>query len=121
MESARREIMRRGGAGPRDVGQTYLNGRGISLVPGPEVLRFHPAADHPKLKQRFPAMIARVIGSSETSFQVTYLGADGKGKAAVDKADQRRTLGASKVGVVSLAEDRGRRVPPGRRGRSRPF
>jgi hypothetical protein len=84
--------------------EIYLKGRGISLVPGPEVLRFHPAADHPKLKQKFPAMIAEVTGSSEASFQVTYLASDGKGNAAVDKADQRRTLGASKSGFVGLAE-----------------
>jgi hypothetical protein len=84
--------------------EAYLKARGISLVPGPEVLRFHAAADHPKLKQRFPALIAKVIGSSEASFQVTYLAPDGKGKAAVDKADQRRTLGANKFGVVGLAE-----------------
>jgi hypothetical protein len=84
--------------------EAYLKGRGISLVPGPEILRFHPDADHPKLKQKFPALIAKVIGASEASFQVTYLAPESKVKAAVDKADQRRTLGANKFGVVGLAE-----------------
>jgi hypothetical protein len=38
-----------------------------------------------------------VIGAAEASFQVTYLSADGKGKAAIDKEDQRRTLGPTKA------------------------
>jgi hypothetical protein len=84
--------------------ETYLNGRGIRLSPWPTALRFHPAADHSKLKQKFPALIAQVIGAAEASFQLTYLAPDGKGKAALDKADQRRTLGANRFGFVGLAE-----------------
>jgi Toprim domain len=86
------------------LAEVYLNGRGIRLAPWPAALRFHPAADHTKLKQKFPALIARVIGAAEASFQFTYLSADGKGKAAIDKEDQRRTLGSNKGGVVVLAE-----------------
>ena len=87
------------------LAEPYLNGRGIRLTPWPTALRFHPAADHPKLKQQFPAMIAKVVGAAEPSFQVTYLSTDGKGKAAIDKEDQRRTLGSNKGGIVLLTDD----------------
>lgn len=87
------------------LAEVYLNGRGIRVAPWPAALRFHPAADHPKLKQKFPALIARVIGAAEASFQFTYLSADGKSKAAIDKEDQRRTLGSNKGGVVLLTDD----------------
>jgi hypothetical protein len=90
---------------PGTLAEVYLNSRGICLSSWPATLRFHPAADHPKLKQRFPAMIAKVIGASEPSFQVTYLSADGKGKAAISKEDQRRTLGSNKGGAVFLSDD----------------
>ena len=91
--------------GPSTLAEVYLNGRGIRLAPWPAVLRFHPAADHPKLKQKFPALIAQVIGAAEASFQFTYLSADGKGKAAISKEDRRRTFGANKGGVVLLTDD----------------
>jgi hypothetical protein len=91
--------------GPAPLLEVYLNGRGIRLAPWPAALHFHPAADHPKLKQKFPALIAQVIGAAEASFQVTYLSADGKGKAAIDKEDQRRTLGSNRGGVVLLTDD----------------
>jgi hypothetical protein len=87
------------------LAEVYLNHRGIRLAPWPAALRFHPAADHPKLKQKFPALIAQVNGAAEDSFQFTYLSADGKGKAAIDKQDQRRTLGSNKGGVVLLTDD----------------
>jgi hypothetical protein len=90
--------------GPDTLAKAYLNGRGIHLASWPAALRFHPAADHPKLKQRIPAMIAQVIGASEPSFQTTYLTTDGR-KAEIDKEDQRRTLGSNKGGVVLLTDD----------------
>jgi hypothetical protein len=85
-------------------GVVYLGGRGISLIPGPEVLRFHPGLAHPKLKKKMPAIIAKVTGSEEPSFNVTWLRADGKDKAKIDKADQRRTFGSSRGGVVQLGD-----------------
>jgi hypothetical protein len=91
--------------GPGTLAEAYLEDRGIRLASWPAALRFHPAADHPKLKQRFPAMIAQVLGTAEPSFQVTYLAVDGKGKAAIDKEDQRRTLGSNKGGIVILSDD----------------
>jgi hypothetical protein len=45
--------------GPDPLAKAYFNSRGIRLEPWPAALRFHPAADHPKLKQKFPALIAR--------------------------------------------------------------
>ena len=88
--------------GPSTSAESYLNGRGIRLAPWPAALRFHPAADHPRLKQKFPALVAQVVGAPEASFQFTYLSAEGKGKAAINKEDQRRTLGSNKGGVVHL-------------------
>ena len=41
----------------------------------------------------------------EPGFQFTYLSAEGKDKAAIDKEDQRRTLGSNKGGVVFLTDD----------------
>jgi hypothetical protein len=84
--------------------EAYLRGRGISLLPSPEVLRFHPAAQHPKLKRELPSLIARVTGGVEPSHNFTWLSADGAGKAEIEKAEQRRTLGSSKGGAVRLAE-----------------
>jgi hypothetical protein len=91
--------------GPDTLAKVYLDGRGIRLASWPAALRFHPAAGHPKLKQRFPAMVAQVIGAAEPSFQVTYLAVDGKSKAAIDKEDQRRTLGSNKGGIVLLTDN----------------
>jgi hypothetical protein len=86
------------------LAEVYLRGRGISKLPGPEVLRFHPAVEHPKLQRKFPALIAKVSGAAEASHNVTWLAEDGKGKAKIDRKEQRRTLGASKGGAVHLAE-----------------
>jgi Toprim domain len=91
--------------GPGTLAEVYLIGRGIRLASWPAALRFHLAADHPKLKLRFPAMIAQVVGAAEPSFQVTYLSDDGKGKAAIGKEDRRRTFGANKGGIVFLTDD----------------
>jgi hypothetical protein len=82
--------------------EAYLKARGISLVPGSEVLRFHPAADHPKLKWKFPALIAQVIGAAEPSYNFTFLCPNGKSKAKIDKAEQRRTLGSNRGGGIAL-------------------
>jgi hypothetical protein len=49
-------------------------------------------------------MIAKVIGASEPSFQITYLTTDER-KAEIDKEDQRRTLGSNKGGTVFLSDD----------------
>jgi hypothetical protein len=82
--------------------EIYLRSRGISLLPDPDVLRFHPAVTHPKLKLEYPAMVAQVAGSEEPSFNVTWLAADGSSKAKIDKAEQRRTFGSSRGGAVCL-------------------
>ena len=84
--------------------EAYLRGRGITSLPGPEVLRFHPAVQHLKLKRKLPALIAQVTGGVEPSHNFTWLSADGAGKADTEKAEQRRTLGSSKGGAVRLAE-----------------
>jgi len=45
-----------------------------------------------------------VTGGVEPSHNFTWLAADGTGKANIEKAEQRRTLGSSKGGAVRLAE-----------------
>jgi hypothetical protein len=84
--------------------EAYLCGRGISLLPGPAILRFHLAAEHPKLKRKLPALIAKVTAGAEPSHNCTWLAADGSGKANIEKAEQRRTFGSSKGGAVRFAE-----------------
>jgi hypothetical protein len=84
--------------------ETYLRERGISRLPGPEVLRFHPAVQHPKLKRGLPALIAQVLGGAEPSHNLTWLAADGKRKANIDKAEQRCTLGSNRGGAVCFVE-----------------
>jgi putative DNA primase/helicase len=85
--------------------ETYLvENRGIKLTPWPDSLRYHDGVVHPTLKQKFEALIAEVIGSSEPSYQFTFLAACGRGKARVGRRDQRRTLGSNLGGVVVLAE-----------------
>jgi uncharacterized protein DUF927/Toprim domain-containing protein len=89
------------------LGQVYLASRAIGVTPGPEILRFLASIEHPKIKnQQFPALIARVNGGPEASHQLTYLAPDGKGKAALEKSEQRRTFGAYKGGAVHLDEFR---------------
>ena len=73
--------------------EAYLRGRGIALLPGPEVLRFRPAAQHPKLKRKLPALIAQVTGGVEPSHNFTWLSADGRGK----RISRRRNSGAPSV------------------------
>jgi hypothetical protein len=90
--------------GPCKLVEAYLNRRGIRLNSWPAALRFHPATDHPRLKQLFPAMIAKVTGAAEPSFQITYLTTDGR-KAEIEKEDQRRTLGPDKGGAVFLSDN----------------
>jgi hypothetical protein len=93
-----------GGPVPDTDGERYFKFRNIGLVPGPEVFRFHPAVEHPKLRKKFPALIARITGSDEPSHQFTFLAPGGKGKAAIEKNQQRRTFGASKGGAIRFAE-----------------
>ena len=93
-------------AGPIDATgtKTYLENRGIFRPFSPDVVRHHPAASHPKLKTKMPAMIVKVSGSAEPSYNFTWLAPDFKAKAAIDRKEQKRTLGSNKGGAVHLAE-----------------
>jgi hypothetical protein len=83
----------------------YFPFRGISVAP-PDCLKFHPAVRHTPTKQDLPALLA--LATDQTgeplAVQCTYLARDGKGKAKVEKKDQRRTFGSPKGGAVKLAE-----------------
>jgi hypothetical protein len=83
----------------------YLRSRGISL-PSPECLRFNPAVWHTPTQHELPALLALATDQAGAAVAVdcTYLARDGKGKAKVERKDQRRTFGSPKGGAVKLAE-----------------
>jgi hypothetical protein len=88
--------------------EAYLRSRGITPPePGPECLRFAPKLVHPN-GQYFPAMIALLThprtGESVGGIQRTFLAWTGKGKAQVDRGEQKMSLGPCRGGVVRLAE-----------------
>ena len=88
--------------------EAYLKSRGLNPTePGPECLRFAANLRHPD-GQFFPAMIALVTnprtGAPLGGIQRTFLDWDGKGKAKVEKGEQKMSLGPCRGGVVRLAE-----------------
>jgi uncharacterized protein (DUF927 family) len=94
-------------AGPiaATIAEVYCKeNRAVYLPFSPDVVRFHPAAAHPKLKTKMPALVVKVNGSAEPAYNFTWLAPDGKAKAPLDKKEQRRTLGSNKGGAVHLAE-----------------
>src|SRR4029077_10250577 len=90
--------------GGDSLARTYLESRNIRLASWPEALRFHPGVEHPKLKQKFPALVAEVSGAEEPAWQITFLKPDGTGKAELDKLEQRRSFGPTKGGILVLAD-----------------
>ena len=88
--------------------ETYLEWRGTVLPdPAPTCLRFAPKLAHPN-GQYFPAMIALLshprTGEPLGGIQRTFLAWSGKGKAQVEKGEQKMSLGPCRGGVVRLAE-----------------
>ena len=88
--------------------EIYLGSRGITLPdPAPDCLRFAPKLTHSN-GQFFPAMIALPTnpktGEPIGGIQRTFLSWTGKGKAQVEKNEQKMSLGPTKGGVVRLAE-----------------
>jgi hypothetical protein len=86
----------------------YLGSRGISLPDrAPDCLRFAPQLTHPN-GQFFPAMIALPTNPKTVEpiggIQRTFLSWSGKGKAQVEKNEQKLSLGPTKGGVIRLAE-----------------
>jgi len=83
--------------------QQYIRGRGISLTI-PEVLRFHPQAQH-RCGWHFPAMIALVTGpyGEPAGIHMTYLTASGSRYPFPDKSLQRETRGPVSGCSVQLA------------------
>ncbi|HUY02905.1 MAG TPA: toprim domain-containing protein, partial [Rhodocyclaceae bacterium] len=79
------------------LAQSYLRRRGIMVLPGREVLRFHPRCyyrlDGHAQTDIWPAMIAAVTDSSGrlTGVQRTWLARDGSAKASI--ATPRRAMG----------------------------
>ena len=88
--------------------EIYLQWRGTVLPdPAPNCLRFAPKLVHPN-GQYFPAMIAMLshprTGEPLGGIQRTFLAWSGKGKAQVEKGEQKMSLGPCRGGVVRLAE-----------------
>jgi uncharacterized protein (DUF927 family) len=86
----------------------YLQWRGTVLPdPAPACLRFASKLVHPN-GQYFPAMIALLsdprTGEPLGGIQRTFLAWNGKGKAQVEKGEQKMSLGPCRGGVVRLAE-----------------
>jgi hypothetical protein len=83
--------------------ERYLRSRGITIPPPPS-LRWTPSCKHPS-GVYLPAMIAKVVNVDDEFVAVhrTFLLPDGSDKAAVDKADQRRSLGPVTAGAVRLS------------------
>jgi hypothetical protein len=88
--------------------EIYLASRGISPPdPAPDCLRFAPRLTHSN-GQFFPAMIALPTnpktGEPTGGIQRTFLASSGKGKAPIEKNEQKMSLGPTKGGVIRLAE-----------------
>jgi uncharacterized protein (DUF927 family) len=86
----------------------YFGSRGISPPdPAPKCLRFAAKLTHPN-GQFFPAMIALPTnpktGEPTGGIQRTFLSWSGKGKAQVEKNEQKMSLSHIRGGVVRLAE-----------------
>ena len=89
-------------AAPNELIGVYLRSRGSRLTS--PVLRFLEAAPH-RLGARLPAMIAPVVNvaGEQTGVHMTYLRADGSGKADLPKEFQRETRGLIRGGAIRLA------------------
>jgi hypothetical protein len=95
-----REIIYAAGAWDERV-PVYLRIRGISLTS--PILRFLEAAPH-RLGARLPAMLAPIVNldGEQTGVHMTYLRADGAGKADLPKEFQRETRGLIRGGAIRL-------------------
>jgi uncharacterized protein (DUF927 family) len=90
------------------LAEAYLGSRGITTPdPVPDCLRFSPKLTHPN-GQFFPAMIALPFnpntGEPVGGIQRSFLAWSGKGKAQVEKNQQKMSLGPTRGGVIRLAE-----------------
>lgn len=77
----------------------YLRNRGISCAL-PDTFRYHPDCWHTPSARPYPAMIALVDGSVDTSIHRTYILPDGTGKANI--APEKMMLGPTTGGAVKL-------------------
>jgi hypothetical protein len=79
----------------------FLRSRGISLTS--PVLRFLEDAPH-RLGVRLPAMLAPIVDADgeQTGVHMTYLRADGGGKAELLKKHQRECRGSTRGGAIRL-------------------
>jgi phage/plasmid primase-like uncharacterized protein len=81
--------------------QIYLRSRGIEITS--PVLKFQEQAPH-RLGARLPAMVAPIvdINGEQIGVHLTYLRADGCGKADLPKEFQRECRGAVRGGTIRL-------------------
>ena len=87
----------------------YLRTRGVGHVAAAAALRFHPGITHPNVPGRFPALVAGVQAVTGEFLAVhrTYLRDDGTGKADLDPAPARLSLGPIGGGAVRIIEPAG--------------
>jgi len=93
------------------VAEAYLEVRGVGHVASAPALRFHRSITHPDVPEPecFPALVAVVQGADGRLNGVhrTYLRADGTGKADLDSAPARLSLGPIGGGAVRILETAG--------------
>jgi hypothetical protein len=89
-------------------GEAYLMARGIDPPsPSPSCLRFAKQLQHPN-QQYFPAILVQATnpldGAPTGGLQRLFLAWSGKGKAQVDKKEQKMSLGPMRGGIARLGE-----------------
>jgi len=97
-----RDIWRHSHRAPGTIAEHYLSSRGIVLAPPPSI-RFIALRKHREFGWPFPVMVAGLQDRDDqfSGVLVTYLAADGSGKAPVDPV--RKTYGVLRGSTVRLA------------------
>jgi putative DNA primase/helicase len=96
---------------PIDLGSiaaTYLTGRGCALLPEDGDLRWHPALSDRMSGYTGPALVAlvtRIEDGAPINLHRTWLAADGRGKAVIDKPRRLLKGHSSHDGVIRLWPD----------------
>jgi hypothetical protein len=96
------------------VVETYLHSRGIN-IPIPPSIRFLPSLLHRDYGWPFPALVAGIQDGDGgfAAVSLTWLAADGSGKAPVGQGDERRILGPYRGGAVRLTNQADTRIAIG--------
>ena len=91
------------------VGAAYLNHRGCAL-PSSDEVRFHAGLDHWPTRTVWPALVSRVTDFATCealSLHMTFIAADGSGKAPIEKPKLLLPGHQKAGGVIRLVDDVG--------------